>query len=199
MVTALGEETLGEEDDVVTMLDLSDEDLKMMEYTDVDSMDSEVELTPNYSDDEMATQIDMQTDAQNQAQTDTPGTTVSAVSPGVVSLNDAKILKEQTRAQNKASLMEIVNSAELSDSAKQAAVDSLVKLTELSEKEIAAEILLEAKGFTDAIVSMNEGTVDVVVSVAELTDVQKAQIEDIVNRKTGVEIQNIIISPAGGN
>lgn len=122
MVTALGEETLGEEDDVVTMLDLSDEDLKMMEYTDVDSMDSEVELTPNYSDDEMATQIDMQTDAQNQAQTDTPGTTVSAVSPGVVSLNDAKILKEQTRAQNKASLMEIVNSAELSDSAKQAVI-----------------------------------------------------------------------------
>ena len=53
MVTALGEETLGEEDDVVTMLDLSDEDLKMMEYTDVDSMDSEVELTPNYSDDEI--------------------------------------------------------------------------------------------------------------------------------------------------
>ncbi|MEG2232114.1 MAG: SpoIIIAH-like family protein, partial [Lachnospiraceae bacterium] len=74
------------------------------------------------------------------------------------------------------------------------AIDSMIALTNVAEKEMSAEILLEAKGFTDAVVSMSDGSVDVVVSAGELTDAQRAQIEDIVKRKTGVEAANIIIT-----
>ena len=35
------------------------------------------------------------------------------------------------------------------------------------------------------------------MGTAELGDEQRAQIEDIVTRKTGVEIQNIVITPMG--
>ena len=60
--------------------------------------------------------------------------------------------------------------------------------------EMAAEILLEAKGFSGVIVSVNGNTVDVVVNAVELTDAQRAQIEDIVKRKTEIDASNIVIS-----
>ena len=43
-------------------------------------------------------------------------------------------------------------------------------------------------------VSINDGAVDVVVNALTLTDVQRAQIEDIVKRKTEISAENIIIS-----
>ena len=63
-----------------------------------------------------------------------------------------------------------------------------------SEKEAAAEILLEAKGFQDVVVSINGDAVDVVVNAPALDDIMRAQIEDIVKRKTEVPAENIIIS-----
>ena len=109
-------------------------------------------------------------------------------------LSDAKLLKEQTRAKNKETLLEIINSAEVSDEQKQAAIDSMVQMTAIAEKEAAAEILLEAKGFQDVVVSINGDAVDVVVNAATLDDAMRAQIEDIVKRKTEVAAENIIIS-----
>ena len=69
-----------------------------------------------------------------------------------------------------------------------------MELTEIAEMEMAAEILLEAKGFDGAVVSINAGMADVVVCTDSLDDVKLAQIEDIVVRKTGIEPANIIIS-----
>ena len=82
----------------------------------------------------------------------------------------------------------------LTDEQKQDAVDTMVQMTGVAEKETAAEILLQAKGFDDVVVSINEDAVDVVVNMAELTDIQRAQIEDIVKRKTQIGAENIIIS-----
>ena len=70
----------------------------------------------------------------------------------------------------------------------------MISITDVAEKETAAEILLEAKGFEDVVVSIDEGTVDVVVNTQELSQAQRAQIEDIVVRKTGVLPENIVIS-----
>ena len=44
------------------------------------------------------------------------------------------------------------------------------------------------------VVSINGDAVDVVVNAAELTDAQRAQIEDIVKRKTDIAAENIVIS-----
>ena len=73
-------------------------------------------------------------------------------------------------------------------------MDNMVKMTSIAEKEAAAEILLEAKGFSDVVVSINEGAVDVVVNASVLDDAMRAQIEDIVKRKTDISPENIIIS-----
>ena len=70
----------------------------------------------------------------------------------------------------------------------------MISLTDIAEKETAAEILLEAKGFDDVVVSIADDAVDVVVNASELTEAQRAQIEDIVVRKTGIAPENIVIS-----
>ncbi|MGN0507322.1 MAG: SpoIIIAH-like family protein [Lachnospiraceae bacterium] len=109
---------------------------------------------------------------------------------------NAKLVREQRRAQSKETLMAIINNELISDEQKQSAVDSLVALTTIAEKENAAELLLEAKGFADPVVNIVENEVDVVINASSVTDQQVAQIEDIVTRKTGFEPENIKITAA---
>lgn len=107
----------------------------------------------------------------------------------------AKLSREQIRSQNKADLQEILNNTEVGDEQKQEAVNTMVEMTEIAEKEAAAEMLLEAKGFENVVVNLTGETADVVVPQADLEDAQRAQIEDIVKRKTGIAPENIVITP----
>ncbi len=171
------------------ILDLSEEDLLSAELTEIESLDSEVDvIMEDYLDE------DMEVAEATPEEGEIPGEAVFTSSTGVTVLSEAKLLKEQTRAKNKETLLEIINSTGLTDEQKQEAVNSMVQMTDYAEKEAAAEILLEAKGFTDVVVSINSDAVDVVVNATELTDAQRAQIEDIVTRKTDIAAENIIIS-----
>ena len=67
-------------------------------------------------------------------------------------------------------------------------------MTDIAEREAAAEMLLKAKGFTDVVVSVTDGTADVVLNMGDVTDAKRAQVEDIVRRKTNVAAENIIIT-----
>jgi stage III sporulation protein AH len=181
------------------LLDLSDEDL-LNGLQDIDSLDTDVNIiVDDYLDGEMEV-ADTSGTPEGQMGSLTPddgeipGEAVFTSTTGIAILSDAKLLKEQTRAKNKETLLEIIGSAGLSDEQKQEAVNSMVRMTEIAEKEAAAEILLEAKGFKDAVVSVNGDAVDVVVNAAELDDAMRAQIEDIVSRKTEIAPENIIIS-----
>lgn len=109
--------------------------------------------------------------------------------------SSAKLSREQTRAKNEETLMEIVNNAKMEEEQRQEAVNSLIDLTEKSEMETAAETLLGAKGFQNVIVTITEESVDVVVDGEGLTKQQIVQIQDIVKRKTGVSAENIVITP----
>ncbi len=106
-----------------------------------------------------------------------------------------KLQREQVRASNEATLQEIINSSTVSDKQKQAAIDAIIELTSIKDKENATETLLEAKGFPDTLVTITDGSVEVVVNANQLTEQQMAQIEDVVKRKTGIAAKNIVISP----
>ena len=118
----------------------------------------------------------------------TGGTSVSEYITGV------QLGREQIRAKNKETLMELINNGQIPDTEKQAAIQSMIRMTEISEKENAAETLLRAKGFVDPVVSITEDQVDVVVNAVTLTDPERAQIEDIVKRKTEVGANGIVIT-----
>lgn len=192
-------------EDVTALLDLSEEDIA----SDIISLDSDVEEADNYLEDTLTltdTISNVSVDTASAALEDedilgedpladsTPGEAVYTSTQAVSSLAGVKLIKEQTRAKNKETLLEIINSTSLSESQKQDAVNSMMELTEIAEKEMAAEILLEAKGFEGAVVSVNGDMADVVVCTDELDDAKLAQIEDIVVRKTGILPENIIIS-----
>lgn len=126
----------------------------------------------------------------------TPGEAVLAsVTTGDDLIAQAKLNREQIRAKNKETLLEVINNENIAEEQKQSAAASMTAMTDLAEREAAAELLLEAKGYTDSVVSITDGTVDVVVNLAELDEAQCAQIEDIVKRKTNVAGENIIITP----
>ena len=222
--TKAGEEQLTSADagnageDMTALLDLSEEDV----VSDIDSMDSDqdgvaaadylneqmpanaqvqadsaqVAVVSETMDEASAEQVAEDTDVQNG---EVPGEAVFTSSTGVTSLAGAKLQQEQTRAKNKETLLDIINNANISEEQKQDAINGMIALTDMAEKETAAEILLEAKGFNDVVVSISGSGVDVVVNAPSLTDAQRAQIEDIVTRKTGISPENIIISPITGN
>lgn len=109
---------------------------------------------------------------------------------------NAKLYREQARAKNKETLMGILGDESISEDQKQETINALLEMTEISEKEQAAELLLEAKGFTDSVVNIVDEEVDVVINATSVTDRQIAQIEDIVMRKTGAEAEHIVITAA---
>ena len=108
---------------------------------------------------------------------------------------EMKLNREQIRSKNKETLMDVINNANITEEQKQAAIDAMIELTDIAEREAAAEMLLEAKGFTNAVVSITDGVADVVVNMGEVTDAKRAQVEDIVKRKANVSAENIIITP----
>lgn len=107
----------------------------------------------------------------------------------------AKVTREQVRAQNKETLQSIIDNTELSEEEKSDAVAQMVELTKQSETEMEIETLMATKGFSEAVVSLGEDSADVVVNAEELTDANRAQIEDIVTRKSDVKPEKIVITP----
>lgn len=175
------EELVFEEGDIAS-LDADLEDLESAELEESESADLEG------------------TESAEVTEGETPGeavlTSTSTSSAAFVGFAaEAKISREQLRAKNKEILMEVINNTNISEAQKQEAIDSMIAMTDIAEREVAAETLLEAKGFEDVVVSITDDMVDVVVNASQVDDAARAQIEDIVKRKTGVSGENIIITP----
>ena len=127
--------------------------------------------------------------------TDEPGT-VLLTSAGVKSeaVAAAKLNREQVRASSIENLKNIADDAGIADDAKKSAIDQLAKLEDNADKETAIELLLSAKGFDSSVVTVSDTNADAVVNVSELSDTDKAQIEDIIKRKTGFTADKITIN-----
>ncbi len=92
------------------LLDLSEADLLSAGLTEIESLDSDVDiLMEDYLEDGM--QVAKVTPEEGEI----PGEAVLTSTAGVAVLSDAKLLKEQTRAKNKETLMQIIGSDGLTD------------------------------------------------------------------------------------
>lgn len=191
-VGSIQEEGYIDDTEVAALFEISDEDMEQAENGDIESLDTEVITEQeNYLEETMEEVVG---ETIGLSESETPGEAVFTSSSSLDTSSGAKLLKEQTRAKNKETLLEIINNVNITEEQKQEAIDNMIAITDIAEKEMAAEILLEAKGFQDVVVSITDGTVDVVVNAPELSEAQRAQIEDIVVRKTGVAPENIVIS-----
>lgn len=198
------------------MMEISDEDLLAENQAnaagqgsqvleEIDSWDYDLEEAQQFAQAETTNETQAGQENQNggaAAESDAAATGMEnpgeAVLTSGMSVTDyianVQLSREQVRAKNKETLMGIINNTNLDEAAKQQAVQDMITLTEIAEKENAAETLLMAKGFSDPVVSVTSGKVDVVINAASITDPQRAQIEDIVKRKTEVSAENIIIT-----
>ena len=135
------------------------------------------------------------TDAASQETTSgVPGETV-LTSTAAAYVTQARLEREQVRSKNREVLQSIIDNKQLSKQEIQDAVESMAVLTDYAEKEAAAETLLEAQGFANTVVSMTGDSVDVVVDAESLNETDRARIEDAVKRKTGVNVDEIVITP----
>ena len=157
---------------------------------------AEADIT-SFPDEDLAS---VSAEAESTTDTETPegekvgeAVLTSSASAGAFSAS-AKLNREQVRSKNEASLLEIINNTDISEDMKADAIASMTRMTDSAEKELDAELLLEAKGFKDSVVSINDDSVDVIVGAAEITDEQRAQIEDIVTRKTERDVSDIVIT-----
>ena len=155
--------------------------------------EKDTEATASLSEEEILTDTEASSDDMGD---DSAGETVLTDSTNVQVSKAAslKMDREQTRAASKATLMEVVNNAALTDVEKQAAVEELAALTQVAEKEAACEMMLSSKGFEEAVVSIAGENADVILNASQVTDAQRAQVEDVVNRKAGIAPDHIVIS-----
>ncbi len=151
------------------LLDISEEDIEGEETKEIASNDSEVEGVP--------------------------GEAILTNSAAEATVAQAKVAREQIRAQNKETLQQLIDNTEISEQEKQSAVEQMVKMTEVAEKEMAIETLMASKGFSDSVVNLTEDSADIVVNSRELSEANRAQIEDIVIRKTDISPEKIVITP----
>ena len=179
----------GEEDDAAqTSGDLANQELLDISEEDTDASSDDIESQDTDADAAQESSGDGSVDG-------TPGEAVLTSGDASAVVAEAKVTREQVRAKNKEDLLSIIDNQNLSDEQKQDAVNQMVQMTDLAEKEAAAETLLASKGFEEAVVSLTADSADVVVNASELSDANRAQIEDIITRKTGVAAQNIVITP----
>lgn len=195
------------EEGEIDVSDISDEDIYQAANTQTSSDEILDALAPNGEEDIESYDLDLTSDtatdttdsteaATTTTEGETPGEAVlTSATTNVGFIAEAKLSREQVRAKNKEALLEIINNTSIADDQKQTAIDAMIKMTDIAEREAAAETLLESKGFEDVVVSITDDTADVVVNMAEVTDAKRAQIEDIMKRKTGVSAENIVITP----
>ncbi len=185
------------------LLDISEEDIlaenkalsAALQETFEGSAEGDVQTAGQTGAEDPATgEAEPRQDAQDTG-SDTPGAAVLTSGTTVLDyVAGVQLSREQTRAKNKESLMEIIDNANLDEAQKQEAIETMLQLTAVAEKETAAESLLAAKGFENSIVYINDQSVDVVVCRTALTDAERAQIEDIVKRKAEVTADKIVIT-----
>ena len=88
---------------------------------------------------------------------------------------------------------ETLESTDLSDANKKAAVDRAAELASRTEKEAAIETLLRAKGFAAGIAVIGDEDINIIVHSDELLTSQTVQIQDAVLSQTDFPLSKIKI------
>ena len=159
-----------------------------------DVLSTEIEAVNGEADTQVSDEVALETDSTEEILNAGETVLTSASTESEECVAQVKLGREQVRSKNKEALQKIIDDAGVSDEEKKSAVDAMVKLTENAQMEEDAQMMLEAKGFKNAVVSLSDDCCDVIVGKEDVTDEKRAQIEDIIKRKTNIGASNIVIS-----
>lgn len=159
-----------------------------------DVLSTEIEAVNGEADTQVSDEVALETDPTEEILNAGETVLTSASTESEECVAQVKLGREQVRSKNKEALQKIIDDAGVSEEEKKSAVDAMVKLTENAQMEEDAQMMLEAKGFKNAVVSLSDDCCDVIVGKEDVTDEKRAQIEDIIKRKTNIGASNIVIS-----
>ena len=115
----------------------------------------------------------------------------------VSSFADFRTERERVRTQELTSIDSIINNENTDTQTLAEAQKMKLELTDTMEKELLIEGLLKAKGFEDAVITISDTAVNVIVKQQDLTKQQVAQVLEIVLREAGdISAENVKISEA---
>ena len=106
---------------------------------------------------------------------------------------DYKANRENRRDTEIALLDSIISNKDSDAEAIKDAQDQKIEIVRSMESELTIEGLLVASGFSDAIVTVQDGSINVVIKAAEISKEQAAKVLEIVKDETGEPAQNIKI------
>lgn len=106
-----------------------------------------------------------------------------------------RLQREKARSQQVEILKDIANSPSSSPDSVKAAQEQLLNISKSVSRESSVENLLKAKGYSEAVVCVDQKGVTVVVDSRGLTTSEEGKLVDIVSRETGFGEQSIIIIP----
>lgn len=159
-----------------------------------DVLSTEIEAVNGEADTQVSDEVALETDSTEEILNAGETVLTSASTESEECVAQVKLGREQVRSKNKEALQKIIDDEGVSEAEKKSAVDAMVKLTENAQMEEDAQMMLEAKGFKNAVVSLSDECCDVIVGKDDVTDEKRAQIEDIIKRKTNIGASNIVIS-----
>jgi stage III sporulation protein AH len=142
-----------------------------------------------------ATNSDTQTDVDDDAIKSTD-LQVPVLSTGD-SILEYKAQRSDVRQKEVAYLDTIIENEKTEQEVLNEAQMQKIEITKNMEMELTVEGLIKAKGFADALVTVQANSVNVVVKTESLTDKQAAEILDIVKTETNQPSSNIKIMPQG--
>lgn len=106
----------------------------------------------------------------------------------------SKLERENMYSQTLASYQKIIDSTEITAEQKSVAQSEIIRLNNEKNAIMIIENLIKSKGFSDVVMFINNGSVNVIVKANTLSADAVAQVQNIVSRELKTEIGNIHIS-----
>ena len=110
-------------------------------------------------------------------------------------LTSCRAERETARAEEFALLDAILSSDTSTEELIASANEKKLELIDVIERELVLEGLVKAQGFEDAVVTMSEDNINVVVSQSELTSEQVAGILSVILSETDYNATQVVVVP----
>ena len=107
---------------------------------------------------------------------------------------NSKLERENMYSQTLDSYQKIIDSTEITAEQKSIAQSEIIRLNNEKNTIMIIENLIKSKGFSDVVMFINNGSVNVIVNANTLSAEAVAQVQNIVSRELKTEIGNIHIS-----
>ena len=107
--------------------------------------------------------------------------------------NSSRLERDTMYSQMLESYQKILDSTTISEKQKTAAQEEIDKINKVKNAIMISENLIKTKGFEDVIIFQNDNSISVVINKEELNKEDIAQVQSIIAREMGADIDDIHI------